>query len=67
MWNILSGDWDENLKPEICLKRLLRKTRTGDIIVFHDTDKAFTRLEFCLPKLLRHFSKQGYQFDKIHG
>lgn len=67
MWNILSGDWDENLKPEICLKRLLRKTRTGDIIVFHDTDKAFARLEFCLPKLLRHFSKQGYQFDKIHG
>jgi peptidoglycan/xylan/chitin deacetylase (PgdA/CDA1 family) len=65
MWNILSGDWDEKLKPERCLERVLAKTTAGNIIVFHDTDKAFARLEFCLPRLLEHYSKQGYQFEKI--
>jgi peptidoglycan/xylan/chitin deacetylase (PgdA/CDA1 family) len=67
MWNILSGDWDEKLKPERCLERVLKKTGQGNIIVFHDTDKAFARLEFCLPRLLEHFTKQGYLFERIPG
>ena len=65
MWNILTGDWDENLKPAECFERIKQKISDGDIIVFHDTDKAFARLEYSLPRLLEYFSQMGYQFRKI--
>jgi peptidoglycan-N-acetylglucosamine deacetylase len=65
MWNILTGDWAEDLKPEKCFENIKSKIAAGDIIVFHDTDKAFARLEFCLPKVLEHFTNQGYRFEKI--
>jgi peptidoglycan-N-acetylglucosamine deacetylase len=67
MWNILTGDWDENLKPTKCFEQIRRKISDGDIIVFHDTNKALARLEYALPKLLEEYSKQGYQFKKIPG
>jgi len=65
MWNILTGDWVEDLKPEKCFENIRSKIAAGDIIVFHDTDKALARLEFCLPKVLEHFTDQGYKFEKI--
>ena len=65
MWNILAGDWDENLKPGKCFEQIKSRISDGDIIVFHDTDKAFKRLEYVLPRLLKYYSEKGYQFKKI--
>ena len=65
MWNILAGDWDENLNPEKCFKQIKARISDGDIIVFHDTDKAFERLEYALPRVLEFFSEKGYRFKKI--
>ena len=65
MWSVLSGDFDKNISKEKCLKNVLRNTKKGSIIVFHDSAKAFDRLEYALPKTLEHFSKQGYQFKSI--
>jgi peptidoglycan-N-acetylglucosamine deacetylase len=65
MWNILTGDWAEDLKPEKCFENIKEKIAEGDIIVFHDTDKAFARLEFALPRVLEHFTSQEYKFEKI--
>jgi len=65
MWNILAGDWVPELKPELCFERIKRKISKDDIIVFHDTDKAFERLEYTLPKTLQYFTEMGFSFEKF--
>ncbi len=65
MWSILTGDFDLGLKPEVCLKNVLKKTCGGDIIVFHDSLKAFDRLEYVLPCALAYWSAQGYTFKTL--
>jgi peptidoglycan/xylan/chitin deacetylase (PgdA/CDA1 family) len=65
MWNILAGDWDPFLKPERCFERVKKKISEGDIIVFHDSGKAWDRMSYSLPKLLEYFSGMGFSFNKI--
>jgi len=62
MWDVLSGDFDINLSPKDCLKNVLKHTEPGSIIVFHDSERAFKRLEYVLPRALEIWSKQGYEF-----
>ncbi|RCH55556.1 polysaccharide deacetylase family protein [Mucilaginibacter hurinus] len=63
MWDVLSGDFDMALKPEDCLKKVLKHTKPGSIIVFHDSLKAFNRLEYVLPRALEVWQKEGYTFE----
>jgi peptidoglycan/xylan/chitin deacetylase (PgdA/CDA1 family) len=65
MWDVLSGDFDEQLSPEKCLQNVLDHTTRGSIIVFHDSAKALKRLEYALPKLLAYYTQLGYQFQVI--
>lgn len=65
MWNILAGDWVEGLQPEKCFEQIRQKISDGDIVVFHDTDKSFARLEYALPQTLKFFYEKEYQFKKI--
>jgi peptidoglycan/xylan/chitin deacetylase (PgdA/CDA1 family) len=67
MWSVLSGDFDTNLTPEACLGYVLYHTKPGSIIVFHDSTKAWDRMQYALPKVLEHFTKEGYVFDAIQG
>ena len=65
MWDVLSGDFDPNISPEQCLQNVLRNTRRGSIIVFHDSLKASKNLFFTLPRILAHFSAKGYRFEAL--
>lgn len=65
MWNILAGDWVQDLHPEKCLARISQKISDGDIIVFHDSEKAWDRMSYCLPRLLEQYSAKGYRFERI--
>lgn len=65
MWSVLSADFDTNLTPESCLAYVLYHSRPGSIIVFHDSTKAWERLQYALPRVLAHFSKEGYAFKSI--
>jgi peptidoglycan/xylan/chitin deacetylase (PgdA/CDA1 family) len=67
MWNILAGDWIQDLRPEACFKKVVEKISDGDIITFHDSDKAYRRLEYTLPRLLKYYSEKGYSFRKIEA
>ncbi|MRX45568.1 polysaccharide deacetylase family protein [Pedobacter puniceum] len=66
MWDVLSGDFDTQLSPEKCLNNVLKHTKNGSIVVFHDSLKAFDRLKYTLPKALAHWQAQGYEFHSIH-
>jgi len=65
MWSVLSGDFDAGLSRTKCLNNVIKNTGCGSIVVFHDSAKAFEKLQFVLPKILAHFTAQGYQFEKI--
>jgi len=65
MWDVLSGDFDINLSPEDCLKNVLKHTQPGSIIVFHDSLKAFDRLEYVLPKAMEEWGRKGYSFESL--
>jgi len=67
MWDVLSADFDTSIEGEQCLSNVLFNTKPGSIIVFHDSEKAFSRLQYCLPKVLKFFAEKGYVFDAING
>jgi peptidoglycan/xylan/chitin deacetylase (PgdA/CDA1 family) len=65
MWDVLSWDFHKNTSAEKCYNIVKKKTKNGSIIVFHENDKAIKNVKYCLPKILEHFSKEGYEFKAI--
>lgn len=65
MWDVLSGDFDTEISPEKCYENVIRNTRNGSVIVFHDSLKAFDRLKFALPAALKFLIARGYQFHTL--
>lgn len=65
MWDVLSGDFDSSLKPDKCLSKTIRAAESGSVIVFHDSLKAEANIRFVLPRFLKHFSEDGYNFLKL--
>ena len=65
MWDVLSADFDINCSPKQCLANVLFSVVPGSIVVFHDSEKAFPRLEYTLPRMLDHFSGKGYSFKSL--
>ena len=65
MWDVLSGDFDTTITGDQCAQNVIQHAGPGSIIVFHDSAKAMDRLKVALPKVLSHFSKQGYQFKAL--
>ena len=67
MWDVLSGDFDRNLSANECYEKVIRSTKNGSIIVFHDSLKAFEKLKIVLPKTLEYFSNLGYTFKALES
>ncbi|HEX6168141.1 MAG TPA: polysaccharide deacetylase family protein [Chitinophagaceae bacterium] len=65
MWDVLSGDFDIACTAQQCLANVLLASVPGSIIVFHDSEKAFPKLEYTLPRMLNHFSEKGYLFKAL--
>jgi peptidoglycan-N-acetylglucosamine deacetylase len=65
MWDVISGDFNENLPAKSCYKFVIEMSKPGSIIVFHDSLKARKNLKEVLPKVLNYFSKRGYKFRAL--
>lgn len=65
LWDLVTGDYDAQLQPSEIIATVLAKTKSGDILVFHDSVKAWPRLQIVLPLLLKSFSSRGFQFRTI--
>ena len=65
MWDVLSGDFDIDCTPQQCLANVLFASVSGSIIIFHDSEKAFPKLKYTLPRMLNHFSEKGYLFKAL--
>ena len=66
MWDVLTGDYDQNLSKERVLSKTLQHTEQGSIVLFHDSIKASKNMMYTLPRVLAHFSEQGFSFKSIN-
>jgi peptidoglycan/xylan/chitin deacetylase (PgdA/CDA1 family) len=65
MWDVLSKDYDVQLSADDSAMNVLRNASEGSIIVFHDSEKAFPRMQKALVATLQHFSEKGWKFKSI--
>lgn len=65
MWNMLSGDYDQNLKPEVVLSKSIKHTKAGSIAVFHDQQKTKEILPKILPHYLDFILEMGWKTDVL--
>jgi peptidoglycan/xylan/chitin deacetylase (PgdA/CDA1 family) len=61
MWDVLSGDYQRNATPEICLQRVMKHLYPGSVVVFHDSLKAATNVLGCLPEIISKIKLKGYE------
>lgn len=62
MWDILSYDFDHRHSSPISLEKMMRLTKPGSIVVFHDNYKAEDKLKYMLPRFLKHYKERGFNF-----
>jgi len=60
MWTLLSGDFDIDLDPKRCLENVVFHLKPGDIVVFHDSQKAWDRMSYVLPRVLEFCKKNKW-------
>ena len=65
LWEVMSHDYNNRVSEERSLRAVLRYTREGSILVFHDSLKAWNKLHYILPRVLKHFSALGFKFEAI--
>ncbi len=65
MWDVLSEDFDAAISSERCLENVLENVKSGSIIVFHDSEKAYPHLEYVLPRTLQFLNEKGYSCESI--
>ena len=65
LWDVMSHDYEKLWSKERCLNAVMRYTRQGSIIVFHDSEKAAEKVYFILPKILELFKEKGFEFERL--
>src|SRR5665647_2035296 len=55
MWDVLSGDFDPSVDGENCYLNVINNAKPGSIVVFHDSLKSITTLQYALPKILKYY------------
>jgi peptidoglycan-N-acetylglucosamine deacetylase len=60
MWSLISCDYLKNLNNIESLKILMKKTKGGSVVVFHDSEKAEKNLKILLPLYLQFLNDKGF-------
>ena len=64
MWSLLSYDFQEK-DPNRLIQRVHKHSHTGAILVFHDDNPNTPIMLEALPKIIKIFTQEGYQFKKL--
>ncbi len=65
LWDVLSGDYDNDFSPEECAANVLANVQSGSIIVFHDSVKAWPNLKIALPLVLKQLVERGFVMQHL--
>lgn len=63
MWDVLSEDYRQDISPETCFKAVLKHTRPGSIILFHNHVKSEKNMQYALPRLIDELRNRGFKFE----
>jgi peptidoglycan-N-acetylglucosamine deacetylase len=67
MWDVLSGDFDDEIDPEQCYNNVVSHANPGSIVVFHDSIKSLSNLKESLPRILQTLVEMGFVFRAIEA
>lgn len=62
LWDVLAMDYEPNRSPDACVETVLRYSRPGSIIVFHDSLKASKRVLPSLQPAIQGLKSKGFEF-----
>ena len=62
LWDVLSWDFSKIINPKKVKQNILKNTKNGSIIVFHNNKKSFRNLS-VLKETLQELKKQGFCFS----
>ena len=62
MWDVVTRDYSPHMTPEGVLQVVKRYTRTGSVIVFHDSLKSERNMRVAMPQAVEWLLAQGYTF-----
>lgn len=65
MYDVVTRDYDRSLSPERILRNVMRYSRNGSIIVFHDSLKSEKNIRWALPRAIEWLKEQGYEFGVL--
>lgn len=65
MWDILSGDYDQNFSISQCYDHVIKHAQPGSSIVFHDSQKASKNLKGILPEILDYYKEKDMEFRSL--
>ncbi len=61
-WDVDSIDWKENVKAQTVIDRVMKKTKSGSIILMHNNSEVITEV---LPVILERLKNEGYTFVPV--
>ncbi len=64
LWDVISYDY-ETISEKTCADNVIRYSKNGSIVLFHDNWKAEKNMKYALPLFLEHFSKLNYSFKAL--
>ena len=65
-WDVISGDFDQNIDAGKVLDNVVSNARNGSIIVMHDSKRAFANLKASLNETIKQLSEKGYAFGTLN-
>jgi len=63
-WSWLSYDFDKNISPQKIIQKA-SEIKGGDILVFHDSKKAFPNLKNSLAEIIEQLIGRGFEFKTL--
>lgn len=65
MYTVLTNDFNQKVSQDMIVRKSIKQTSPGSIVVFHDSEKAGENMIQSLPKFLDFFSSYGYTFNPL--
>ena len=65
MYDLVTRDYSPKMTPEKVLANVKKYTRSGSIIVFHDSLKAWDNMSNALPAAIDWLKAEGYEFRTL--
>ncbi len=67
MWDVVTRDYSKKLRGPQVLANVMKYTRNGSILTFHDSLKSWNNnnLQYALPRSIEFLKKEGYAFKLL--